>query len=59
MSYSFNQGKEPAEESSKLLDGGNTVDNDGNTVNNHEVGHHLFLTLLNPEPLLAQVLHDY
>merc|ERR550517_2256723 len=56
VSYSSNQGKEPAEESSKLLDGGNTVDNDGNTVNNHEVGHHLFLTLLNPEPLLAQIL---
>ena len=59
VSYSSNQGKEPAEESSKLLDGGNTVDNDGNTVDNHEVAHHLFLTLLNPEPLLAQVLHDY
>jgi len=54
VSYSSNQG--PAAGSSKLLDGGNTVDNDGNTGNKHEVSHQLFLTLLNPEPLLAQIL---
>jgi len=47
--YAAKQGKEVGGESSKLL-------YDGNTVNNHEMDHHLFLTLLNPEPLLAQIL---
>ena len=47
--YAAKQGKEVGGEFSKVL-------YDGNTVNNHEMDHHLFLTLLNPEPLLAQVL---
>ena len=50
------QGKAPVGESSKHLDGSNTADNDSNTINTPQVPHHLFLTLLNPEPLLAQVL---
>merc|ERR550519_1164293 len=47
--YAAKQGKEVGGEFSKVL-------YDGNTVNNHEMDHHLFLTLLNPEPLLAQIL---
>merc|ERR1719367_1492223 len=47
--YGSKEGKDARGGFSKLLD-------DGNTVNNHDMDHHLFLTLLNPEPLLAQVL---